>query len=228
LCKEAERDVGADIQGYLTEILDTLKVFYPEELDMLEYLAKDESQTFGEMASSYPEFVEHLIGYGIVIRRRDDFEFAFDAVAEAVRKNLRQLKALTAEGKWLEVSSRRNKLEEEIRTALYRWSTRLADEEWSKSWRACVTTKRQAEIGPLNRREAFSRNNSPLYFSELLKFVQYCNEFGTGEISTSDITAAMNCVNTHRIDAHAKAIDDPNYMELKASLEILENIFLPP
>lgn len=121
MCKEAERDAGADVQGYLTEILSTLKTFYPVELEMLEYLAKGDTATFGEMARSFPAFAEHLIGYGIVTRRADDFEFAFDAVAEAVQKNLREINVRTCEEMWQDVSNVRNKLEVEIRIALYRW-----------------------------------------------------------------------------------------------------------
>ena len=37
------------------------------------------------MADYSPEYVEHLMGYGLVVRRQDDYEFAFDAVADAVK-----------------------------------------------------------------------------------------------------------------------------------------------
>lgn len=104
----------------------------------------------------------------------------------------------------------------------------MTSEEWLQGLQACVSARRAKELGPLNRREAFSRNGSPLYFSELLKFVQHSAEFDTEGVSNSDISAAMSCVNTHRIDAHAKSIDESNYIELKASLDLLENVFLPP
>ena len=79
---------AADTQGYMREILNTLKAFYPDEYDMIEYLARAERATFSEMANYNPAYTEHLIGYGLIVRRGDDYEFAFAAVEEAVKKTL--------------------------------------------------------------------------------------------------------------------------------------------
>jgi len=94
-CKEAERDAGADVHGYLNEILSTLRKFYPDEHAMLEYLAKSDAETFAELYRYNPAYVEHLIGYGLVVRRGDDYEFGFDAIAESVKANF--IKPATSE-----------------------------------------------------------------------------------------------------------------------------------
>lgn len=228
-CQAAEQDVGSDIKGYLAEILNSLGSFYPDEYTMLEYLAKGETGTFSELATYSPTYVEHLIGYGIVVRRGDDYEFSFDAVAGAVKANLNSAKDSSLEHKRQEVGRRRNILEEEIRSFLYRSTVRLSDEAWSERFSACVSKNRKLELGPLNRRDAFSRVRSPLYFTELLRFIELSNEFNDdGTPPLSSVLAAMNVVNKYRIDAHAKGITDPEYAELIRSMELLEGAFVPP
>jgi hypothetical protein len=229
-CKLAEQDVGADIAGYLNEILNSLQKFYPDEYAMLEYLATENTEDFGELARCSPADVEHLIGYGIVVRRGDYFEFSFDAVAGAVKENLSHAnKGTSLEQKRQEISHRRNVIEEEIRSFLYRSAERLSDEAWQQRYSLCVMSNRKENLGSLKRREAFSKRNSPLYFTELLKFVQLCDEFDDDDPnSLKNILSAMNTVNQYRIDAHAKSISDSSYIELIKSIELLESTFLPP
>ena len=83
-------------------------------------------------------------------------------------------------------------------------------------------------MASLGRRDAFSRNKSPLYFSEILQFVQFSDEFTTASVSRSEIAASMGEVNKKRADAHAKDIDETAFKQLTKSFELLEDIFLPP
>jgi hypothetical protein len=222
-CSEAEREAAADLQNYMKEILSNLNSFYPDEYSMLEYLARGERSLFKEMADYSPEYVEHLVGYGLVVRRQDDYEFAFDAVADAVKRSLRNATTPTREQKWESISKRRNILEQEIRSSLYRWADSLEPDEWMKSVEACLSKSRLTQLGLMNRRQAFSRNSSPLYLIELLKFIQY------GALDrASHISDAINTVNNLRIDAHAKDITDDEYERLNAAFSLLEDIFLPP
>src|ERR1019366_4353018 len=93
------------------------KKFYPDEHSMLEYLAKNDVATFADLYHFNPAYVEHLIGYGLVVRRGDDYEFGFDAIAESVKANFVKPPTSGLDERWREISSRRNRLEGEIRTA---------------------------------------------------------------------------------------------------------------
>jgi hypothetical protein len=190
---------------------------------MLEYLARGETSTFKEMVAYSPEYIEHLVGYGLVVRRQDDYEFAFDAVADAVKRSLRNSTIPTREQKWERIGKRRNMLEQEIRSSLYRWADSLEPDEWKKSVESCLSKPRLSQLGIMNRRQAFSRNSSPLYLIELLKFIQY-----SGHDRASHISDAVNTINSLRIDAHAKDITDNDYELLNAAFSCLEDIFLPP
>ncbi|CAN5191304.1 hypothetical protein BH10PSE11_BH10PSE11_08140 [soil metagenome] len=227
-CREAERDAGSDVHGYLNEILSNLKKFYPDEHSMLEYLAKDEVATFNDLSKYSPAYVEHLIGYGIVVRRGDDYEFSFDAVAEAVKANFVATSSTSLTERWGEITVRRNRLEEEIRTALYRWASRLESDAWERAYSEALSTKRKSELGALTRREAFSRNNSPLYLIETLKFVKLSEEFFNETVDQGEIAFALDFVNKKRADAHAADISDGDYEKLKRIFSLLDDIFLPP
>jgi hypothetical protein len=177
-CREAKLSATADTQGYMREILNTLKAFYPDEYDMIEYLARDEKAKFAEMANYDPAYTEHLIGYGLIARRGDDYEFAFAAVEEAAKNTLTSQSEPDISQKWEAISKRQNRIEKEIRGALYQWAIRLNPTEWADSLKACLTEKRNMELGLMTRQEALSRNKSPLYFIELLQFLRRSGQYG--------------------------------------------------
>ena len=221
-CKEAEAGSTADTQRYMTEILNTLKAFYPDEHAMIEYLARAEKAKFSDMANYDPAYTEHLVGYGLITRRGDDYEFAFAAVEEVVKKAFRTESKPELSQKWQIINNKRNRIEQEIRGVLYQWAIRLDPVEWGEAWRSCLSEKRSAETGRLTRQEAFSRNSSPLYFIELMKFLAHSAQYD------ESISEAMNVVNRFRVDAHAKDIDDGEYDALLNALQILETMFVPP
>jgi hypothetical protein len=219
---------GADLRSYFDEILSNLRSFYLEEYEMLEYLASGNRGTFVEIAHQYPAFVEHLIGYGIIVRRGDEYEFAFDAVWKAVQEKIPSGIDSGLEAKRNEISRRRNRIEEEIRSALYRWARRLPQGEWPLVLVRCLTKTRQQSLGNIGINEAFSRRNSPLNFVELLCFIREADEFATAEITLSQIGNAIDIVNKGRIDAHAKELSGKQYEELRSALGTLERVFLAP
>lgn len=227
-CKAAEQGATSDIKGYLNEILNSLRTFYPDEYTMLEYLASGERENFAGFVEDSPSFSKHLIGYGIIVRRGNEFEFTFDAIAESVKANILQSRPPVAGERRQEIGRRRNAVEEELRSYLFRSSISLTEDSWSKWFSGCVSVQRISQLGPLNRREVFSRTKSPLYFMELLKFVRTCPGIDTSVLPMHDIAAAIDTVNTFRIDAHAKDITDIDYDQVVQSLELLESIFVPP
>lgn len=228
VCKAAEEKSSSDIQSYIQQVINSLAEFYPDELSMIEYLARGDSASFTEMADYAPSYVEHLLGYGIVVRRGADFEFAFDAVRDAVAARLKGPTKLHLTEKWLEISGRRNKIESEIRSFLFVTFRRMDNSDWERILQRSMSERRRLDLGNLSRREAFSRTGSPLYFMELLKLVESSGAFEDEKDQLSGILNAMRVVNELRIDAHAKDIDDLKYQELRDALSLLEGIFAPP
>lgn len=81
---EAELRFRAPLMAYMEDIISVLEQFYPNEFKLIEYLAKGDRNTFHDFAEGIPNLVEHLLGYGVVSKRGDDFEIVFDAVRDAV------------------------------------------------------------------------------------------------------------------------------------------------
>jgi hypothetical protein len=225
-CEDVEKDYVADIQNYLKEILLNLREFYPEEYSMLEYLVQGDRATFGELVDYSREYVEHLMGYGLLVRREDDYEFAFDAVVTAVTKTVKKLSEVTLKEKWEDINARRNQIEQELQSALFRRANRLDAQEWARLLEHCLSKSRLEQLKGIFPRSAFSRNSSPLYFIELMKFIRTGKEFESEQ--TSRICDAMNTVNDLRADAHAKKLDDADYKRVSEALLYLEDTFLPP
>ena len=163
-CRAAEQAANSDIKSYLTEILSSLRIFYPDEYAMLEYLAGGEMVEFAALAALSESFVEHLVGYGIVVRRADDFEFSFELVREAMTAGLHRNETLTLEKMRLEISRRRNVVEEEIRSFLFRSTIGLDPERWEEMVKSCITAARRSDLGLINRREAFFTKRQPSLF----------------------------------------------------------------
>ena len=137
------------------------------------------------------------MGFGIIARRGDDFEFAFAAVEEAVKNTLANQSEPNVSQKWETVSKRRNRIEQEIRGALYQWTIRLSPTEWGESLKACLSEKRNMELGLLSRQEAFSRNKSPLYFIELLQFIRRSGQYNELQESGANIFQAEDGIRDH-------------------------------
>jgi len=225
-CKRAELEHASAVRSYVKEILLGLRAFYPEEYEMLGYLAHGNAQEFQSMASSYPELIEHLLGYGIIRLRGDAYEFLFDAVRDALVSEDAANKKISLEARRAEMNERRNKLEEEIRTALYHWSLSMNETEWAQTCDKHIP-KQIERVGRLTRRQFFSRGQSPLYLLDLMAFADASGRFYPPE-SGSSVRSAFDTVNKLRIDAHAKSISEEEFARWQSAILTLEDVFLPP
>jgi hypothetical protein len=228
ICKQAEADASFLIKQYVNEILDSLKSFYPEEHDMMSYLAQGDYQHFVDIARESPAFIEHLLGYGIVVQRGEHFDFAFDAIREAIQARASSTSgAGMIEEQRTEISRRRNRLEEEMRAALFYWANSLPGDAWVRACEECVP-KLIDSRGPQTPRQLFSKGQSPLYLIDLLKFIELSAAFGTEHVTNSEIKQALDTVNRLRVDAHSKSTPEGEFEKWQAAIGLLEEVFLPP
>ncbi len=228
LCKRAEAESASMNTQYIHQIIEHLRGNYPEEWEMLRLLALGQRSEFDDLVIGYPSLVEHLVGYGLITRRGNDFEFIFDLVRQVVASDPANLSSERSNNDMRqEVSNRRNRLEEEIRSVLYHWSRRLSDSEWNKTFEECAPRLYKGNHG-LSRRELFARNGSPLYWIELMQFIKLANVLGCSLEQLTRICYSFNVINKLRIDAHAKSIGNQEYIEWAKAAEILEDCFVPP
>lgn len=224
-CKEAEKYSYGDIHRYVNDILGSLKQFYPEEYEMLSYISSGKEEEFYEVANEFPEFVEHLLGYGLLVKRGDHFDFEFDFVREVLISEQKKSVPDELNAIRVEISRRRNAIEEAIRVYLY-WATCGLDEQ---SWKSMIFNTIKLDRIPLfpNCRVAFSKNESKLYIVEIIKILKYLNVNIPG-FNIEEIVGALHYINTKRVDAHAGIISVEDYKELANRFDLIDSAFLPP
>ena len=60
---------------YAQMILEVLSKWYPDEYQMLTWMALGDYDTFNGLAKDSPEYVTHLIKYGIIAPFEDEYVF---------------------------------------------------------------------------------------------------------------------------------------------------------
>ena len=225
---EAELRFRAPLMAYMEDIISVLERFYPDEFRLIEYLAKDDRNTFHEFAEGIPNLVEHLLGYGVVSKRGDDFEIVFDAVRDAVIARTNDPVARSSEDRRLEISRRRNRLEQEMRASLFSAARSMSEELLHETLRECMTSVNYSRVELLDSRRIFSRGGSPLYFIDLIKVLESGKLLllpkGRGEA----VLKALFAINDARADAHAKSISEDSFRAISEQFDIAEDEFLPP
>lgn len=223
--KRANIEFSGQLENYLRDIVGHLQDSYPEEFEILEAVVNGHKEEATEYGINAPDLIDHLIGYGLIERRGEDFDIRFDAVKSALRK---VSKTLSLEDRWAEISRRRNNLEPNIRSSLYFWSKSISSSEWEQTLDESLTTRRRESLASTEPAVLFSRNESPLYFTDLLMLIKNSRVLPYLESRRSDFTKFMNEVNKFRADAHAKSVSDGEMASAREALEYLESEFTPP
>jgi hypothetical protein len=108
-----------DEQGftkYIQMVLEVLEEWYIDEFQMLTWLSIGNYDTFKEYANEIPEYVKHLIHYGIIEKSGDDYGFKIEALKLYLsNKNKYKKLNLTNAEKQKEISERRNIIEPQLR-----------------------------------------------------------------------------------------------------------------
>lgn len=213
------------LESYLRDIIGNLQDAYPEEFEILEAVVNGEKAEITEYGLNAPDLIDHLIGYGLIERVGDDFDIRFDAVKSALRKVSR---SLSLEDRWAEISRRRNSLEPNIRSALYFWSRSVEREDWYSIINGSLTKIRISGLSSLEPSILFSRNDSPLYFSDLMMLIKDDRVLPYLGGKRSIITQYLDVVNKFRADAHSKSVSDIDMSIFREALDYLETEFTPP
>jgi len=224
-CREAETNMAATNARYIGDILYKLKEFYPAEYEMLELLASGDIATFHEAAAQGQELVEHLLGYGLIVKRGDDYEIAFELMRDEVRSLSKKSSAKDLATMREEIGRRRNRLEEELRRQLFYWARTLPNSDWKQSIVTCVSKNTTVDSSQTPQ-QVFSIGKSQLYFLDLMRFAIYARI--SLDADARSVEQDFVIVNRLRADAHAKSISAEEFSKWKEAIERLEDRYLPP
>ena len=208
-------------------IINVLKEQYKDEYDMLMYLALGDLDTFKYYASEANEMIRHLIGYGIIEKVNDNYNFKIDSVKNYLVNTFKYKKVLkTQEERIGEVSERRNKIEITLRKIIRQQLIITYGKARSKEIVVnSLKNNDRDKASYLSYQDLFDPRKSNIYFSTLIKIID--DNYGSFQNifnrSKGDVNTMLNNINKQRIDAHASDLTDTEFNYLRACLEVIEN-----
>jgi hypothetical protein len=226
--EEARKDYEQQISPYIASIVDSLKEDYPIEYDMLLELAVGEYQTFIELASEEPRVLHHLLSYGLIEREGDRYRYRFRV--QAVQRYLvrvRQFyrKADKLEEKWAEVSERGDRLEVGLRRMIsLQLKARYGESAGKAKLLSALAGDRAKRLESMRFEEISNPTDSPLYFPDLYAVIK--KEWSLFENFFSEdqhrIGIRLEHINKMRRDAHARSINEGDFVDLRRDFEVIE------
>ncbi|MDW6094355.1 AAA-like domain-containing protein [Vibrio rhizosphaerae] len=212
--------------NYLEMIVGILKDFYPDEYDMLTMLANDDIETFEEFATLHPSYTAHLLGYGIIKKDHDGYDFNIDSIRDFILDQSKYRKiGLTQEGMWAEISERRNSAEVKLRKLIrFLLKANLGAATAKETVLNIFGGARKEKLARLSYEELFDARKSEIYFSDLSKIISKKWEIfsNTFENARQDTFRNLDFINSSRNDAHAKDITEEQFSYFRICMSKIE------
>ena len=218
--------------NYLEMIVDVLGSWYKDEHDMLMFLARGDVEMFSQFANENMRYTRHLIGYELITRSEYGYTFNIDALKGYVNRVQRYKKLnLSKDEKRDEISQRRNNIEMGLRVVI---KTALilsrGEKQASQSVLNSLTKERRERMKSSDINELLSRENSLLFFSELVSIIRREWEhvkhiFGDRSDDKRRVEVMLDDINlVGRPDAHARYVDEDDFSQLRLYFKRLERI----
>ncbi|RID99121.1 hypothetical protein D3F03_01330 [Simplicispira hankyongi] len=209
-------------------VIGVLAEHYKDEYTMLTYLARGDILDFTELAESDQTYTQHLVGYGVLSRSQQGFDFKIDAVKKhlAKREKYKTLN-LSNEEKLAEISERRNKIEQKLRKLVSQVLRTLHGEQQAKQLiLAKHDTKKRTRFLALEYKHLFDANKYEIYLDDLRDLIRKDWEAGFRNIFSEDVerfNSRMILLNSiGRSDAHAKNVPDSDMQSFRGAMSWLE------
>lgn len=213
---------------YVEMIIQVMREWYPDEYDMLMFLANNDTALFNELARDGNYYTNHLVGYGLITASSNGYAFNIECVKEyLVDRHKYERRQVTSEQRAAEIAERRGILEQNLR--------KVIRNQLKASCGKKVATQKVLSALPENRRNALLEKEidtlldpeaSPLYFLDLINIInrewelfQYVFELEKGKL-----LIILDEINALRKDAHSNAISADDFTQLRLHFKKLESI----
>lgn len=210
---------------YVKSVVDMLKSAYPDEYEMMKYLAVKRYDDFVDLASNYPSMVEHLKGYGIVREGQKSHYFSIGVVEGYFESEARPVTTLDAAGRQAEISEKRNRLERQLRILIRQvFSVSFTPKKRVDELLRYVPSERHEGLRQAGEARLFSEGDSPLYLKDVGAVIS--GHWGIFQniidMPKSEFHYHMDVVNKLRKDAHGNDISDHELEKVRISFRELE------
>ena len=229
LYEKVHRDFRRSAVEYLEMIVQVLRDWYPDEYEMLRFLADGDEDSFSEFAADHERYTRHLIGYGLVQHSKHGYAFNIEAVREflgALHKFERM--NMTAEEKLAEICERRNSIERKLRVVVRNaLRAALGKRKAAETVLKSLPEPRRAKLTSLDLDQLLSQDSSELFLLDLIQMIskEWSILQNVFEMDKDEVRVMLNQINTlGRPDAHARSIDIDDFMQLRLHFKKLESI----
>ncbi|MGQ3013423.1 MAG: hypothetical protein ACT6QS_06940, partial [Flavobacteriales bacterium] len=227
--EDAKRIFNEKYSNYLEMILEVLIIFYPDEFDMLVYLAIGDTNSFNSLASEFPDLIAHLKGYNLIEENQNNFYFKIEAVKEyLINKNRYKMVLHTPEQRWREISERRNRVEIKLRNLIrIQMQSHFGKSDAFNKVIDIYGADRKIKAQALEYSKLFDASSIDIYFNDLIKIVlkyyedAFRNIFGSNK---EEVKISLEVINKYRNDAHAKEIGESDMEFFRVHISKIENI----
>ncbi|WP_349779642.1 hypothetical protein [Xanthomonas sp. WHRI 7065] len=215
-------------RGFCEMVIGVLAEHYADEYTMLSYLARGDVDDFTALAKSDPAYTQHLIGYGVLCKSGDGYDFKIDAVKKHLSAKERYQKLNLSESEKLaEISARRNEVEHKLRKLISQVLRSLhGEDEAKKIVLSKHDSKARAKYSHLNYKDLFDANKHEIYFNDLRELMRKSWEDGFRNVFSEDVekfNSRMILLNSiGRSDAHKKHVSDADMQSFRGAMTWLE------
>lgn len=218
-----------DTDQYLEMILQVLMDWYPDEYEMISFLALGDVDSFNEFANSHSSYTKHLIGYGLLQQSKNGYAFNIEAIKEyLITKKKYQRINLTKEEQIEEIANRRNKIEKGLRVLVKNvLKMSYGKKRASEKALTAIPSSRRNSIADTNIDNILHKDNSPLYFIDLKNIIsrEWSIFENTFDVEKKKVEIVLEDINKFgRPDAHAKSIKRNEFDQLRLHFSYLESI----
>lgn len=196
---------------YFDMILEVLTQFYADEYEMLTCLAMNDRQTFDFYVQEDGSIVNHLLGYGLIRKTDDGYDFNLDAIKDfLLRKSGNHMVLTTDAEKWKHLCAQRNELEIRLRK-MVKSIVKVAHKNEATA-REYVLTKLFSNEPKYRARtysELFESRDGKIFLKGLTDLIKSDWDYFSDYFGKQDVFIVhMNVLNAEgRFDAHASIPD---------------------
>lgn len=225
----AKDEFRAHSKDYLLMMIQVLSDWYPDEYEMLRYLAQGDHESFNELARDNSGLTRHLVGYGLVQKGDNGYAFNLEEIAELLRERHKHQKIkLSSEEMIQEVSMRRNAIEKDLRVLAKRvLKISLGAKKALAQVLLALPENRRERLQSHDLNSILDRDASPLFLLELIGLIgrEWAHFANVMDVEKNRLIMMLEEVNSiGRPDAHAKSLSDEDFQQLRLYFNKLEAI----
>ncbi len=226
--EEAKNNFNLKSSGYFEMMLGILQDYYPDEFSMLEYLALGDDVFFDHFAQISPDYTNHLIGYGIISKINNNYDFKIDSIKDyLLEKNKYKKINLSLDEMYREINERRNKLEPKLRGIIrVQLKARYGEQDAKKKVLSIFNEDLREKMETFNLSDLLNadRNKSLMFLQLKVIIYKYWEVFqNIFDKDQKGFEFRMDIINTiGRSDTHSKQVTKEQMEEFRVAITWVE------